>query len=54
MKNAKKSKHEEPIRIEAAPLDVARSLFNGRPKPRRKWLYLKRDTAETTSPKVKK
>ena len=53
MGNTKKSKHEEPIHIEAAPLDVARSLFNGKPKPRRKWLYLKKDTAETASPKAK-
>ena len=35
------SKHDEPIDIDASPEDVVRSLFNGRPK--RKWRYLSKD-----------
>lgn len=32
------SRHDEPIRIDASPEAVVRSLFNGRPK--RNWRYL--------------
>lgn len=35
------SKYEEPIHIEASPEEVAKSLFNGPPKPRGQWRFLK-------------
>lgn len=34
------SKHDEPIKIDAPPAAVVRSLFNGKPKPKNKWRYL--------------
>ena len=35
------SKHEKPIRIQSTPEEVAKSLFNGPPKPRGQWRFLK-------------
>ena len=35
------TKHDQPIRIDATPQQVARSLFRGKPKPRGQWRYLK-------------
>ena len=33
------SKYDEPIKIDATPEEVARSLFNG--KPKKEWRFLK-------------
>ena len=38
-KRPRPSKHDEPIKIDASPEAVARSLFNG--KPKKEWRYLK-------------
>ena len=35
------AKHDQTIKIDATPEQVARSLFIGKPKPRGQWLYLK-------------
>ena len=35
------SKHDDPIKIEASPASVVKSLFTG--KPKRNWCYLSKD-----------
>lgn len=35
---------DEPIHIEATPEEVSESLFNGPPKPRNQWRFLKNGT----------
>ncbi len=39
-KRPRPSKYDEPIKIDSSPEAVARSLFNG--KPKKKWRYLRR------------
>ena len=34
------TKHDRPIKIDATPQQVARSLFRGKPKPARRWRYI--------------
>lgn len=34
------TKLDDPVKIDAAPEQVARSLFSGKPKPRHQWHYL--------------
>ena len=34
------TKHDQPIKIDATPEQVARSLFRGRPKPADRWRYI--------------
>ena len=35
------TKHDQPIKINATPEEVARTLFAGKPKPSDQWRYLK-------------
>ena len=35
------SKYDKPIKINAPPMAVVKSLFHGKPKPRSQWRYLK-------------
>ena len=35
----------KPIHVPSTPEQVAASLFNGRPKPRDKWRYIKENRA---------
>ena len=39
----RKSKYDELIHIDAHPLDVIRSLFSGKPKPRDQWKFVQED-----------
>ena len=34
------AKHADRVKIAATPAQVAKSLFAGKPKPRRHWRYL--------------
>lgn len=36
------TKYDDRVKIDATPEQVAKSLFSGRPKPRRDWRYLQR------------
>ena len=40
-RNRRATKHDRPIKIDATPEQVARSLFTGKPKPADRWRYLK-------------
>ena len=40
-KGGRKSKYDDPIKINASPKAVIQSLFSGKPKPRSQWRYLK-------------
>ena len=42
-KEKRKSKYDELIHINADAQEVVNSLFNGKPKPRDQWQYLKED-----------
>ena len=47
MKKAKRprsSKYDEPIKIDATPEEVARSLFNG--KLKKEWRFMKEQSAK--------
>ena len=35
------SKHDDRVKIQATPEQVAKSLFSGKPKPRKEWRYLR-------------
>ena len=43
MPRKRRSKYEKPIHIDATPEEVAKSLFNGPPKPKDQWRYLEED-----------
>lgn len=43
IRRKRSSKYEERVEIDATPQEVARSLFNGKPKPKSEWRFLKRD-----------
>ena len=40
----RKSKYDEPIKIDASPEAVARSLFHG--KPKKEWRFMKEQSAK--------
>ena len=42
-KEKRKLKYEELIHIDADAQEVVNSLFNGKPKPKNQWQYLKGD-----------
>ena len=33
------TKHDERVKLDATPEQFARSLFGGKPKPRKEWRY---------------
>ena len=35
-------KYEETVYLDASPSDVARSMFNSKPKPKGEWRYLRK------------
>lgn len=37
------SKYDKPIKIDAPPKAVIKSLFHGKPKPKSQWRYLKKN-----------
>ena len=45
-KRPRPSKYDEPIKIDATPEAVARSLFNG--KPKKEWRFMKGKTKQET------
>lgn len=45
MPRKRRSKHEDPIHIDATPEEVAKSLFNGPPKPKHQWRFLRNVTS---------
>lgn len=40
-KSNRTSKYDKPIKINASPKAVVKSLFHGKPKPKSQWRYLK-------------
>ena len=38
------SKYDEPIKINASPMVVVKSLFSGKPKPKGQWRYEKKES----------
>ena len=40
-RNRRATKHDQTIKIDATPEQVARSLFSGKPKPASRWRYLR-------------
>ncbi|MCY3775217.1 MAG: hypothetical protein OXH11_04485 [Candidatus Aminicenantes bacterium] len=41
-KKKRPSKHDVPIKIDATPEKILKTVFMGRPKPKDEWRYLKR------------
>ena len=47
-RNPRPTKHDDRVKSQATPEEVAQSLFSGKPKPRKQWRYLQ-DTRQTES-----
>ena len=39
-RNPRPTKHDDRVKVNATPEQVARSLFRGRPKPADRWRYI--------------
>lgn len=39
-----RSKYDEPIRVDATPGQILKTVFAGKPKPKGEWEYLKNRT----------
>ena len=42
-RSKRESKYDKPIRIDATPEEIAKTIFVDKPKPEGQWDYLKRD-----------